>query len=1171
MLSNDFVHCHLHTVFSVNDGAIKIKPLIKKLKANGMTACAITDHGKMYGVVDFYMALKDEGIKPIIGYESYTAPDNDHLILLAMNNDGYKNLVKICAHENVDGFKQAGKFAKGNLDLNWVWKNKLGKGIIALTACIGGTTCQRLLKGDRDGAKKYVLGLKATFEEVYIELQDNTTKDQAMLNLELINISKDTGIPLVLTKDAHYLNKEDYEAHDALLAIQINKQLDDPTRWKFPGGADYYVATPQEMQKFVRDNNIPEEAYNNTIEIANKCNVELVGSPTAVYHGSLFPDYLGVPIGHTQESLLKKLAMDGLIDFIKSRPKGYAMNVKEYLARLNHEVNVICKMGYCGYFLILWDFMKFCKDYRDADHPNGIGTGTGRGSGVGSLVCRVLNITKVDPIKYHLLFERFLNIERDSPPDVDLDIADTDRHLVIEYLMNKWTIEKVGQIVTFMGIKIGGGVRTLMRLKGYDKKAQDEVCKYIPSKFPDQTDTDLHTLLDIAVNPDNYKQRFDQKFDQALRMSEDFTKALAPHPWILKYMEVLEDCFSSTSAHAGGVLIYPTRSDELVPSNKASGAAVVDVCQFEMHVIEILKLLKIDVLGLTTSRIISNTANNIIDLDYYRQTKQIKKYSIDLDNINYEDDKVFEMLRGGHTTDVFQFGSPGMTKACIDGCVSSIEDLIAIVSLYRPGPLDAIDADTGMTIYETFINCKQTGVPKQVHPRLQKILEPTMGNIVYQEQIMQIVMEMAGCSLGYADIVRRAISKKKASLMAEIGKEFKYGKKAKDGTVIVIGAVNNGFTEEEAEKVWDMMRKFAAYCFNKSHAAAYAINAYQTAYEKYYHTAEFMAEALTAESDKQEEVARSVKECRRLGVPVLPPDVNKSEEGFTVEILDDGRKAIRFGLSAIKGIQSAEPIKQIRPITGIDDFFTRVNATAINKSKAVNLILVGALDEFNSNRHEVHNHYFGNIRKDKAVDPATFETLKKAKKHSTSYVPKDVKGYFTHENIRFDYEKALIGMFISGHPLDKYDYKPWSLVGPMERIEQVGILRKVNVRQDRYNRAYAFFRLECLEDVRECVMWANDYAKYGDRIIEGKTVKLRGVKKQSRDDWQFVVSEALVKLNTNSNANQQPVAHMPNMAPMMNPMDNLYEPITVTDIIYGGNQEPPIQDLSKDLFGASGY
>lgn len=1163
MLSQDFVHCHLHTVFSVNDGAIKNKPLFKKLKANGMTACAITDHGHMYGVIDFYMEAIEAGIKPIIGYESYTP---DHLILLAMTNEGYKNLVKICAHENVDGSQKTGKFAKGSLDLNWVWKNKLGKGIMALTACLGGTVSKRILAGDYEGAKKYVYGLKNTFQEVYVELQDNSTKDQAMVNMQLIQLSKDTSTPLVLTKDAHYLNKEDAEAHDALLAIQINKPLDDPNRWKFPGGPDYYVSTPQEMQKFVMDNNIPEEAYNNTIEIANKCNVELVGSPSAVYYGSQFPDYLGVPQGHTQESYLKKLAMDGFIDFMKTRPQGYGMNVGEYLARLYHELDVICKMGYCGYFLILWDFMKFCKDYRDADHPNGIGTGTGRGSGVGSLVCRVLDITKVDPIKYSLLFERFLNIERDSPPDVDLDIADVDRHLVIEYLMNKWTIEKVGQIVTFMGIKIGGGTRTLMRLKGYDKKAQDEVCKYIPAKFPDQTDTDLNTLLDIAVNPDNYKKRFDQKFDQALKMSQDFTKALAPYPWILKYMEVLEDCFTTTSAHAGGVLIYPKPSDELVPSNKASGSAVVDVCQFEMHVIEILKILKIDVLGLTTSRIISRTANNIIDLDHYRQTKQIKTKSINIDNINYADDKVFEMLRGGHTTDVFQFGSPGMTKACIDALVSSVEDLIAIVSLYRPGPLDAIDADTGMTIYQTFINCKQTGTPKPVHPRLQRILESTMGNIVYQEQIMQIVMEMAGCSLGYADIVRRAISKKKAKLMQEIGNEFKFGKKDKKGNVIVIGAVNNGFTEEEADKIWDMMRKFAGYCFNKSHATAYAINAYQTAYEKLYYSAEFMAQALTAKSD-QDEIARSIKECRRLGVPVLPPSITKSNEGFNVEILDDGRKAIRFGLSAIKGIQSAEPIKSIRPITGIDDFFTRVNGSAINKGKSESLILAGAFDEFESNRHQIYNHYFANIRKDKAVDPQTFETLKKAKKHATSYVPKDARAFVNNETIRFDYEKQLMGMFVSGHPLDKYPYRAWSLIAPMERIEQVGILRKVNVRQDRYQRAYAFFRFECLEDVRECVMWANDYAKYGDRIIEGKTVRLRGVKKQSRDDWQFVVSEALVKLGDNQNSNKQPTP-MPNMAPMMNPMDNLYAPTTVTDIIYGGNEQPPVEDLSQQLFGA---
>ena len=673
MLNNQFVHLHLHTKYSVRDGAIMIDELAQKCANNNMPACATTDHGNGYSLVEFYEEMTSKGIKPILGYESYTAPNSEHLVLLAKNNDGYANLLRIISYENQEGFTKGGRFAKGNLDLDWVAKMGLGKDIIAMTACLGGTVSKNLLNKKPNDAKNYLYKIKNIFDDVYIELQDNTTKDQAFINLELQQLAQDTNLPLVLTKDAHYLNKEDYEAHDALLAMQVNKPIDDPNRWRFPGGADYYVATPDEMRVFVLNNNIPHEAYNNTLEIANKCNVVLFDKKDdqgnvvekGFYGDSLFPDY-PVPNGYTQESYLERLAMEGLIEFVLGRPNNYRMDIQKYLERLNYELKIINDMGYAGYFLILWDFMKFCKDYRDPEHPRGIGTGTGRGSGVGSLVCRSLNITKVDPIKYELLFERFLNPERDSIPDVDLDVADLDRHLVIEYLKNKWGIDRVAQIVTFGTVKVGGGTRDLMRLKGFKKKEQDEICNKIPAKFPDQTDTDLNTLLDIAVNPDNYKKRFDDKLPAAIKMSEEFTKAIQQQPWVLKQMNTLEGCVKSTGSHAGGILIFPQDGRNYAPFTKPTGAAVAPICQFEMHIIELIRALKIDVLGLTTSRIIFNTST---------------KVGIDIDNIDLEDDKVFEMLRNGFTTDVFQFASGGMTKACIDAKVASIEDLIAIVSI----------------------------------------------------------------------------------------------------------------------------------------------------------------------------------------------------------------------------------------------------------------------------------------------------------------------------------------------------------------------------------------------------------------------------------------------------------------------------------------------------------
>lgn len=426
MLNKEFVHLHLHTKYSVRDGAILIDQLAQKCVDSGMPACATTDHGNGYSLVEFYEEMTAKNIKPILGYESYTAPNSEHLVLLAKDNAGYANLLRIISYENQEGFVKSGRFAKGNLDLDWVAKNNLGKGIIAMTACLGGTVSKRLLDGQPVEAKAYVNKIKNIFDEVYIELQDNTTKDQAFINMQLQQLALDINLPLVLTKDAHYLNKEDYEAHDALLAMQVNKPIDDPNRWRFPGGADYYVATPDEMRTVVSNNNIPEEAYNNTLEIAKKCNVVLFDKKDkngnviekGYYGKSLFPDF-PVPNGYTQESYLERLSMEGLIEFVLSRPNNYKMDILKYLKRLNYELEIINDMGYAGYFLILWDLMKYCKDFRDSEHPNGIGTGTGRGSGVGSLTCRSLNITKVDPLKYNLLFERFLNPERDSIPDVD--------------------------------------------------------------------------------------------------------------------------------------------------------------------------------------------------------------------------------------------------------------------------------------------------------------------------------------------------------------------------------------------------------------------------------------------------------------------------------------------------------------------------------------------------------------------------------------------------------------------------------------------------------------------------------------------------------------------------------------------------------------------------------
>ena len=662
-------------------------------------------------------------------------------------------------------------------------------------------------------------------------------------------------------------------------------------------------------------------------------------------------------------------------------------------------------------------------------------------------------------------------------------------------------------------------------------------------------------------------------------MSDAFTKSVSTQPWVLKQMETLEGCITATGSHAGGVLIFPEDSRNLVPSTAPApnGAAVVPVCQFDMGIIEQIRALKIDVLGLITSRVISKTATAI---------------NIDIDKIPLDDPKVFEMLRNGHTVEVFQFSGGGMTKALMDALVSSIEDLIAIVSIYRPGPLDAVDSNTGMTIYETYIEACQTGKDTVSLPRLAMILQNSKGNMIYQEQIMQVVMEMGGCSLGYADEIRRACSKKKQKMMIKLGFEFKYGKRVmkKDasgeevydhngayilkanGQPVIIGAVHNGFTEAEADNIWEMIKKFAGYAFNKSHAAAYGVNAYQTAWLKLYYPAEFMSFALSAKTTK-EEIATDIKECKRLGVPILPPDINSSDAGFTVEVLPDGRKAIRFGIGAIKGISNTDDIKDARPFSSIDDFFARVSGRSIGKAKAEALILAGAFDSFESNRHSVYNHYFGQIRKDHIVDPATYENAKLTKKHTNMFVARNEVKFCNDD--KYDYEYELMGLYVSGHPLDSYAYKPWSLVGAKENVECFAIITNIRIQQDKYGRAYAFFKAEALEDIRDCVMWANDFAKYGDRlnIEKGVTKKLvlRGMKENSRGADQFVVREALVKVDAISRRNNttatQPVNDIM-MTPMANLSDGLYNTDSVNNIIYGNTNIVDVEPI-QDLFEAS--
>ena len=998
----EFVHLHVHSFLSIRDGTIKIKELAAKCRENGMKACAITDHGNNYASIKFYKEMTKQGVKPIIGYEAYVRDIdpalfennprdlNRHLVLLAMNNQGYRDLMYIASEASlVGGLKAGTRFAKAIADLDYIEQNGLGKNIICLTACINGQVPALILRGDKIGAIDYVRRLERVFNEVYIEIQVNDILDQKFINTELMDIARMTGTKLVFTKDAHYLNAGDWEAHDALLALQVNKQIDDPNRWRFTG-RDYYITTPAETYEIIIREGLPIECVTNTIEIADKCNVNLMGDKNSYYHGSLFPDFTDLPEGYTQRSYLYKLANDGLMGFILTNQFKQRVNIQDYIDRLNYELDIITEKGYAGYFLILWDLLKFCSN-------NGIGY-SARGSGVGSLVCKCLNITKQDPIQYELLFERFLNAERNSLPDIDLDISDTERDKVIGYMRQKYGANRVAQIITFGQLTIKAASKEIARLSeakfGGHKQAesiQSLFSSVIPAKMPDQTTPTYKLLHDISLHPEAYQEKYGVDMTHYIKLSEDFNQVFDQFPDISTIASKLEGVYSNTGNHAAGVVLFPGDSRNYTPLDRASGAAVLPIEGFDMKDIEELGLLKIDILGLSTMRVLHNSA---------------KAVGINIDNIPRDDQRVYQMLRDGYTTDVFQLSGGGMTKACIDSRVNSIEDIANLVALYRPGPLTAVNEDTGKTIYQQYIDCCQTGTRSNLHPRLNHIIANAKGNMIFQEHIMRIVMEMTFCTLGTADTIRKLIGKKLVDQMRLYSNVFKYGDREEivnpdgsktynpqgayklrlDGTPIMLGALYNGFTEYEASNIWNQIVRFAAYCFNKSHATAYADTAYQTAYMKLHYPAFYLAEVMTAHK-KQEDLAASIKEAKRLGVPVLPPDINMSQSDFSIEWIPDPYRpgghiaAIRFGFGKIMGISNADVIINAREAVDeygtplglfkdINDFFARVPRQRWNKNKTEALIKAGCFDSLYwdasdpsrgkcTNRLELLNYYYG--------------------------------------------------------------------------------------------------------------------------------------------------------------------------------------------------------------------
>ena len=887
----EFTHLHVHTEYSLLDGSNKINEYVARVKELGMDCAAITDHGVMFGCIDFYRAAKAAGIKPILGCEVYVAPGSRfdkeigkeedryyHLVLLAENQEGYQNLMKIVSAGFVDGF-----YYKPRVDLEIL--EKYHEGIIALSACLAGEVARNVTKGFYEESKKAALRYEEIFGKgnFFLELQDHGIPEQQRVNQQLVRMSRETGIELVATNDIHYTYSTDAEAHDILLCVQTGKRLADEDRMRYEGG-QYYVKSVEEMAALFP---YAPQALENTHKIAMRCNVEIEFGVTKL------PKF-DVPQGYTAWEYLNKLCFDGLAT-------RYSGDMEELEERLNYELNVIKNMGYVDYFLIVWDFIRYARDHD-------IIVGPGRGSAAGSLVSYTLGITKLDPIKYNLLFERFLNPERVSMPDIDVDFCFERRQEVIDYVVEKYGKDRVVQIVTFGTMAARGVIRDVGRVMDLPYAQCDSIAKMIP--------TELNITIEKAMKM-NPELRGLYEADETVKKLIDMSRRLEGLP-------------RHTSMHAAGVVISQKPVVEYVPLSRASDGSLVT--QFTMTTLEELGLLKMDFLGLRTLTVIQNAAK-LVERD--------KGVVLDMDHIDYDDKKVYAMLGAGKTEGVFQLESGGMTSFMKELKPGSLEDVIAGISLYRPGPMDFIPQ---------YIRGKNN--PDSITydcPELEPILDATYGCIVYQEQVMQIVRNLGGYTLGRSDMVRRAMSKKKTSVMEKERQNFVYGNEEEG----VPGCINKGISEKVANKIFDDMIDFAKYAFNKSHAAAYAVVAYQTAFLKYYYPVEFMAALMTSVIDNPSKVSEYILSSRRMGIAILPPDINKGESSFSV---DGG--SIRYGLSAIKSIGRPviEGLVEERNLRGgfktLRDFIERMSGRDINKRTIENFIKAGAFDGIPGNRRQ---------------------------------------------------------------------------------------------------------------------------------------------------------------------------------------------------------------------------
>ena len=1062
-----FAHLHVHTEFSLLDGSNKIKEYVSRVKELGMNSAAITDHGVMYGVIDFYREAKKQGINPILGCEVYVAPNSRfdreitggddryyHLVLLAENEEGYANLTKIVSKGFVEGY-----YYKPRVDKELL--RKYHKGIIALSACLAGEVARFLTKGLYEEAKYQEIFGEGNF---FLELQDHGIPEQGLVNQQLFKMSEETGIELVATNDIHYTYAEDAKPHDILLCIQTGKKLSDENRMRYDGG-QYYVKSEEEMLRLFP---YAKQALENTQKIADRCHVEIEFGVTKL------PKY-DVPDGYTSWEYLQKLCYEGL-------EKRYGDPSEELKDRLSYELETIHQMGYVDYFLIVWDFIKYAKDH-------GISVGPGRGSAAGSIVSYCLEITTIDPIRYQLLFERFLNPERVSMPDIDVDFCYERRQEVIDYVTRKYGKDCVAQIVTFGTLAARGVIRDVGRVMDLPYAYVDSISKMIPQE------------LGITI-------------DKALKMNPDLKKLYDTDETVTNLIDMakrLEGLPRHCSMHAAGVVICQKPVDEYVPLSRAADGTITT--QFIMTTLEELGLLKMDFLGLRTLTVIQNAV----------LLARRKQPELNINQIDYNDQKVLDYIGTGKTDGVFQLESAGMKGFMKELKPHNLEDVIAGISLYRPGPMDFIPQyirgknDSSSITYDC--------------PQLEPILAPTYGCIVYQEQVMQIVRDLAGYSLGRSDLLRRAMSKKKAAVMEKERKIFIYG----DEETGVPGCIKNGIDEQTANKIYDEMIDFAKYAFNKSHAAAYAVVSYQTAWLKYYFPVEYMAALMTSVIDNPSKVSEYIYACRQMNIKILPPDINKGEANFSVDGGD-----IRYGLAAIKSIGRpvikaiVEDREELGVFQNLEDFITRLSAKNIlNKRTIENLIKAGALDTLGGTRKQFMSIYVQIVdhvtqeKKNSMVGQMTlFDLVSEDQKEEFQIRMPDVGEYSKETLLAF--EKEVLGIYVSGHPLEAYEEK-WkksisATTADFQLDEETGhtkvhdgakeiiggMITEKTIKHTKTNQMMAFITIEDLLGTVEVVVFPRDYEKNRDYLEVDSKVFVRGRVSEEDDKPSKLICEKII-------------------------------------------------------------